>query len=133
MWKAVLAACALSVAALPAAAGDWRHHHHYRVVKVVQAPHVPWYHQHPWLGTGPGYYYSHHPDHIPAYPKPLTGYPVPIYDTTWPVVQVVQGVRPHGVSAHVGWCAARYRSYDARSDSFQPLHGPRRACHSPYR
>ena len=132
MWKAVIAACVLSVAVLPAAAGDWRHHHHYRVVTVVEAPHVPWYHQHPWLGTGPGYYYSHHPDHIPAFPKPLTGYPVPIYDTTRPVVHVVQRVRT-SASAHVRWCAARYRSYDARSDTWQPYHGPRRHCRSPYR
>lgn len=37
----------------------------------------------------------------------------------------------HG-SAHVNWCYNRYRSYDARTDTFQPYHGPRRKCHSPY-
>jgi hypothetical protein len=36
-------------------------------------------------------------------------------------------------SAHVEWCAARYRSYDARTDTWQPYHGPRRYCWSPYR
>jgi hypothetical protein len=37
----------------------------------------------------------------------------------------------HG-NAHVNWCYNRYRSYDARSDTFQPYRGPRRKCHSPY-
>ncbi|MGI9353128.1 MAG: BA14K family protein [Rhizobiaceae bacterium] len=31
------------------------------------------------------------------------------------------------------WCYRRYRSYDSRSDTFQPYHGPRRRCRSPYR
>jgi hypothetical protein len=109
----------------PASAGD------HEVVYVDADPHrVPWYHQPPWIGTGPGHYYSHHPDHIPAYPQPLTGYPVPIFDTSRPVVAVVARYR---VSAHVGWCAARYRSYDVRTDTFQPYHGLRRECRSPYR
>lgn len=36
-------------------------------------------------------------------------------------------------NAHVDWCYSRYRSYDARTDTFQPYHGPRRYCNSPYR
>ena len=35
-------------------------------------------------------------------------------------------------SAHVDWCLRRYRSYDVHSNTFQPYHGPRRACRSPY-
>ncbi len=35
--------------------------------------------------------------------------------------------------AHVDWCLRRYRSYDIRTDTFQPYHGPRRYCNSPYR
>ncbi len=35
-------------------------------------------------------------------------------------------------SAHVDWCLRRFRSYDVRSNTFQPYHGPRRACRSPY-
>lgn len=114
----------------PAVAGD-RHHHH-RVVEVRYEQRVPWYHQHPWTGTATGYYYSHHPDHMPAYPELLTGYPVPIYDSDRPVVHVVRKYRV-AVSAHVRWCAARYLSYDARTDTFQPYHGPRRLCRSPMR
>jgi hypothetical protein len=36
-------------------------------------------------------------------------------------------------SHHYNWCADRYRSYHWRSNTFQPYHGPRRQCHSPYR
>lgn len=34
---------------------------------------------------------------------------------------------------HAEWCMNKYRSYDARSDTFQPYNGPRRRCISPYR
>jgi hypothetical protein len=40
--------------------------------------------------------------------------------------------RPRGGNAHVDWCFARYRSYRAYDNTFQPYHGPRRQCHSPY-
>ena len=136
MSKRIVAACAAVlagsvVAASPAAAGERHHRHHHHRVQVVVAPHVdplPWYHQEPWIGTGPGTYYSQHPDHIPAYPKKLTGYAVPIYSTSQPVVRLVPRYRGHEV-----WCAARYRSYDAWSDTWQPYHSPRWRCRSPYR
>ncbi len=35
-------------------------------------------------------------------------------------------------NAHISWCYDRYRSYRERDNSFQPYHGPRRQCHSPY-
>ncbi|MGB3874436.1 MAG: BA14K family protein [Shinella zoogloeoides] len=38
-----------------------------------------------------------------------------------------------GGSSHVRWCANRYRSYRAYDNTFQPYHGPRRQCISPYR
>jgi hypothetical protein len=41
--------------------------------------------------------------------------------------------RAHRHDAHIEWCLARYRSYDVYSDTFQPYHGPRRPCLSPYR
>jgi hypothetical protein len=120
----------LSSLTMPAAAGDTI------AVVVYEAPRPAWYHQEPWIGTGPGYYYSQHPDHIPAYPAPLSGYAVPIYSTPERVVRVAPrvgyGVVRHGGS-HAHWCSQRYRSYDWRSDTFQPHHGPRRACHSPWR
>ncbi|MBZ9797965.1 BA14K family protein [Mesorhizobium sp. ES1-4] len=35
-------------------------------------------------------------------------------------------------SAHVRWCYNRYRSYRAYDNTFQPYHGPRQQCWSPY-
>ncbi len=37
-----------------------------------------------------------------------------------------------GGSRHVQWCYDRYRSYRASDNSFQPYHGPRQQCYSPY-
>ncbi len=34
--------------------------------------------------------------------------------------------------SHVNWCENRYRSYRAYDNTFQPNHGGRRACISPY-
>ena len=34
--------------------------------------------------------------------------------------------------AHYRWCEAKYRSYWPQNNTFQPYHGPRRACVSPY-
>jgi hypothetical protein len=38
------------------------------------------------------------------------------------------GVNPR----HADWCYARYRSYRAWDNSFQPYGGPRQQCYSPY-
>lgn len=38
----------------------------------------------------------------------------------------------YGGSAHTRWCYARYRSYRAYDDTFQPYYGPRQPCVSPY-
>jgi hypothetical protein len=34
--------------------------------------------------------------------------------------------------AHIRWCYNHYRSYRASDNTFQPYHGPRRQCRSPY-
>ncbi|MDF1778959.1 MAG: BA14K family protein [Rhizobiaceae bacterium] len=34
--------------------------------------------------------------------------------------------------AHYAWCDARYRSYRAYDNTFQPYHGRRKQCRSPY-
>jgi hypothetical protein len=36
------------------------------------------------------------------------------------------------LEAHQDWCARRYRSYDARTNSYSPYRGDRRDCLSPY-
>lgn len=33
---------------------------------------------------------------------------------------------------HVNWCYGHYKSYRAYDNTFQPYHGPRRQCDSPY-
>ena len=33
---------------------------------------------------------------------------------------------------HHAWCEGRYRSYRRFDGSYQPYHGPRRRCNSPY-
>ena len=38
----------------------------------------------------------------------------------------------YGGNAHMRWCYARYRSYRAYDNTFQPYYGPRQACVSPY-
>jgi hypothetical protein len=40
--------------------------------------------------------------------------------------------RHRASSAHVRWCESRYRSYNAWDNTWQPYHGPRRQCFSPY-
>lgn len=35
-------------------------------------------------------------------------------------------------AAHIQWCFDRYRSYRAYDNTFQPYHGPREQCWSPY-
>lgn len=42
------------------------------------------------------------------------------------------GPRYVGGNSHVEWCYNRYRSYRASDNTFQPNHGPRRQCRSPY-
>ena len=48
------------------------------------------------------------------------------------VVSVIIGGSHNNSSAHVSWCYDRYRTYRASDDTFQPYHGPRRRCRSPY-
>ncbi|MBX5047036.1 BA14K family protein [Rhizobium lentis] len=40
--------------------------------------------------------------------------------------------RYYGAGAHERWCYARYRSYRAFDNTFQPYYGPRRQCIGPY-
>lgn len=44
-----------------------------------------------------------------------------------------QSYRVPSSNSHINWCLNRYRSYDVRTDTFQPYSGPRRYCNSPYR
>lgn len=53
-------------------------------------------------------------------PRPRYVYPKRVY-------------RSSGLSqSHVNWCYNRYQSYRAWDNTFQPYHGPRQQCWSPY-
>lgn len=39
---------------------------------------------------------------------------------------------PAALTAHVRWCHTHHRSYRAYDNTYQPYHGPRRQCWSPY-
>lgn len=83
-----------------------------------------------WYG-GPNYgwsddsWYDTYPV-MPLYVQPRyvePNYAAPVYSRQ----------ERHRLSArHVKWCSARYRSYRASDNSFQPNHGPRRQCKSPF-
>jgi hypothetical protein len=40
--------------------------------------------------------------------------------------------RAYADNPHTRWCLNRYKSYDPRTDTFQPYNGPRQYCISPY-
>lgn len=133
----IWACCAMLLAMAPAApaqAGDWQYDPARDLILYGSVPVSRWYGERPSIQP-PAY-------RVPAYVAPcphrLCGYPLPIYKARrpWPVRAVrpaAQAVVVHRSAAHVDWCAARYRSYDVRTDTYQPYHGPRRYCWSPYR
>ena len=119
-----IAATLLALAA-PAQAGDWQYDPASDLVYYGSVPVARWYGERPSMQAGPRQYRGHVPP--PPCPHRLCGYPLPIYKA-----RVVAAYRVR-VPAHAEWCAARYRSYDVRTDTYQPYHGPRRVCRSPYR
>jgi hypothetical protein len=87
-------------------------------------------HCHQGLGchahAGARAYHTHDQYGNIIYGQPVYQEPVQVYEQ--PVVR--PGRLPR---AHYDWCYDRYRSYDAGSNSYQPLGGgPRRQCRSPY-
>jgi hypothetical protein len=102
------------------------------VPSAAEPVYGPWYSQPPLQGTGPGLYYSYHPDHVPGYPQDLRGYPVPLYSTSGRTVHRYAAGYGNGRSAHVDWCQRKWRTYRASDNSYQPIYGQRRLCRSPY-
>jgi hypothetical protein len=99
---------------------------------AAEPVHGRWYSQPPWQNTGPGLYYSYHPEHVPGYPQEFRGYPVPLYSTSRPGIWRHAARDGSGWSAHIDWCQQRWRSYQASDNSYQPVYGPRRQCRSPF-
>ncbi len=52
----------------------------------------------------------------------------------WPYIigGIIIGSIIANADRHHRWCRHRYRSYDQRSNTFKPYHGPRKPCLSPY-
>ncbi|MCL6706150.1 BA14K family protein [Pseudomonas sp. R2.Fl] len=87
----------------------------------------------------PGYYHGHrgYRHHRPGY-RYHNGFWFPLAAFTAgaiiggavaaPPAPRASGLNPR----HYQWCSARYRSYDAYSNTFQPYNGPRQLCYSPY-
>jgi hypothetical protein len=84
------------------------------------AGHRHWNHDHSGITFG----LSFGSPYYPYYHRP---YRVHRYYRTAPRVRYSSGWE-----AHVAWCYNRYRSYRDWDNTFQPYHGPRRECRSPY-
>ena len=110
--------------ASPARSGEWQYDPATDLIWYGSVPVAQWYGERPKMEPGTRRYYSTR--RVPSCPHRLCGYPLPIYKAPRlmpvPVVETYR-VRP---AAHVEWCAARYRSYDVGTDTYQPYHGPRR-------
>ena len=81
-----------------------------------------------WRDERPRYRDGYRPHYRPYYrdwgPPPVYRHQPPRYRPA----PIYRG----GGNAHVRWCFNRYRSYRAYDNTFQPNHGPRRQCYSPY-
>lgn len=123
MWKSVLVAAMLWV--VPAQAVEWQYDPASDTIFYGSAPVAQWYGERPSMHPKP---WLRGPQPVARCPHRLCGYPLPIYKAreARPVAYRVSTV-------HAAWCAVRYRSYDVRTDSYQPQHGVRRRCWSPYR
>lgn len=75
-------------------------------------------------------YRRHYRPYRHVYPQFYFGLGVPLYNNYY-YAQPRRYYRAGG-SAHVAWCYNRYRSYRAWDNTYQPYHGPRRQCWSPY-
>ena len=83
---------------------------------------------------------GHHPRRLQRryhrhYTRPRTSFGVQLnfgprygYAPRYRSVPVYRGYS----SRHHAWCEGRYRSYSRSSGTYQPYHGPRRRCNSPY-
>lgn len=96
----------------------WRHHRGWRGDHWRGG-------RHHWRGGRDYWRYRHHRRHYRG-----SG----LYFGLGVVPGVYYGTRHHyrSGSAHVRWCYDRYRSYRAWDNTYQPYHGPRRQCRSPY-
>lgn len=92
------------------------------VEQVQYRDHRGWYHGHR------GYRHAR-----PGYRRHSDGwwYPFAAFGLGAAIGGAISNDRHYG-NRHVNWCANRYRSYRTSDNTFQPNHGPRKQCISPY-
>ncbi|WP_371109622.1 BA14K family protein [Rhizobium sp. RCC_161_2] len=102
---------------------QYRHYRpHYR------PHHRPYYR--PGYHHRPGYWHGHRGYRYgrPGYRRYNDGWWYPMAAFTAGAIVGGAVARPSHGSAHVRWCANRYRSYRASDNTYQPTNGPRRQC-----
>ncbi|MEF2073730.1 BA14K family protein [Consotaella aegiceratis] len=127
--KAAAVALAMSVfsAAIPstvpvvgvseAAADPYRHHRsHHRYYRPRHHSHS---HSHSGAGVAGAIIGLGIGAAIASQAQPRVYYPAPSYRSYRPAPWTAEWYR---------YCSAKYRSFDPRSGTFQPYHGPRRLC-----
>jgi len=128
-------AAKLPAAAAPTTAGD--------VVKVGGRGHVSvgirWHGGHVYYNGYRGYQYKRHGyRHYRGHWFPHRAFVIVVPRQRYIPVRPYQPPRrvaPRIIRlshAHVRWCDAKYRSYRVSDNTFQPYHGPRKPCVSPY-
>jgi len=114
----------------PASIIDVQYRHHNRHLRPHHRPH---YRPHHRPHNRPGYWHGHrgYRHARPGYRRYNDGwwYPMAAF-TAGAIVGGAVSHPPRG-SAHVRWCASRYKTYRASDNTYQPTNGPRRQCVSP--
>ncbi|WP_348648966.1 BA14K family protein [Rhizobium sp. P38BS-XIX] len=103
---------------------QYRHHRgHYR-------PHFRPHYRHHYRG---GYWHGHRGYRYarPGYRRYHDGFWYPLAAFTAGAIIGGAVSHPPRGSAHVRWCASRYKTYRASDNTYQPTNGPRRQCVSP--
>lgn len=127
MVRSALAAAMMLALASPVQAGEWQYDPGSDLIYYGTVPVARW-NERPTVRPAPRHYPRQ--ARVPRCPNALCGYPIPIYKARRPSPATWNlGAPP---SSHVEWCAERYRSYDAGTDTYQPHRGPRRVCRSPF-
>lgn len=81
----------------------------------------------------PGYYDDYAPTYYaPRYHAPTYYYAPRYHAPRYYAPRYYRQTYYSGGNAHTRWCYARYRSYRAYDNTFQPYYGPRQPCVSPY-
>ncbi|WP_082047087.1 BA14K family protein [Mesorhizobium sp. LCM 4577] len=116
--SAVAAPPVVSSAPVPSYVTQARYHHGHRF--ILRRNHAYWHGHRGYRHYRPGY-------------RRYNGWWFP--PAAFALGAIIGGaLSQHGPvsSRHVRWCYDHYRSYRASDNTFQPYHGPRRQCRSPY-